>query len=208
MNSNRGFTFIETLVTIAIFALAMGAVSGFIIMGYRTQSYTWQQSKAVNEAQRGIETMVKEIREARGGDDGSYIIEKADDFQFIFYSDIDKDELTERVRYFIEGTDFKKEVIKPQGFPISYPEENKETFILSQYVRNTPPIFQYFDGCGKKLLPLPARLKDTKLMKVYLVVNIDLNRPPDEFALESSVQIRNLKQNCHYDELQQKCLCQ
>ena len=208
MNSNRGFTFIETLVTIAIFALAMGAVSGFIIMGYRTQSYTWQQSKAVNEAQRGIETMVKEIREARGGDDGSYIIEKADDFQFIFYSDIDKDELTERVRYFIEGTDFKKEVIKPQGFPISYPEENKETFILSQYVRNSPPIFQYFDGCGKKLLPLPARLKDTKLMKVYLVVNIDLNRPPDEFTLESSVQIRNLKQNCHYDELQQKCLCQ
>lgn len=208
MNSNRGFTFIETLVTIAIFALAMGAVSGFIIMGYRTQSYTWQQSKAVNEAQRGIETMVKEIREARGGDDGSYIIEKADDFEFIFYSDIDKDELTERVRYFIEGTDFKKEVIKPQGFPINYPEENKKSFILSQYVRNTPPIFQYFDGCGKKLLPLPARLKDTKLMKVYLVVNIDLNRPPDEFTLESSVQIRNLKQNCHYDELQQKCLCQ
>jgi len=203
-----GFTFIETLVTIAIFALAMGAVSGFIVMGYRTQSYTWQQSQVIGEARRGIETMIKEIREARGGDDGSYIIEKAEDFQFIFYSDIDKDDLTERVRYFIEGTDLKKEVIKPQGFPISYPEENKETFILSQYVRNNPPIFQYFDGCGKELLPLPARLKDTKLMKTYLVVNINPDRPPDEFTLESSVQIRNLKQNCHYDEPQQKCLCQ
>ena len=138
--------------------------------------------------------MVKEIREARGGDDGSYIIEKADDFEFIFYSDIDKDELTERVRYFIEGTDFKKEVIKPQGFPINYPEENKKSFILSQYVRNQPPIFRYFDGLGVELSP-PARLKDTKLMRVYLVINVDPARPPQNYELTSDVQIRNLKTN-------------
>jgi len=208
MASIKSFTLIETIVTVAIFALAMGAVSGFIIMGYRTQSYTWQQSQAIGEARKGIEIMVKEIREAKGGDDGSYIIEKADDFEFIFYSNIDNDELTERVRYFVEGTDFKKEAIKPTGWPIEYLEENKETFILSQYVRDEPPIFQYFDGCGKELSPLPARLKDTKLMKACLVVNIDPDRPPSEFTLESNVQIRNLKQNCYYDELQQKCLCQ
>lgn len=191
---NRSFTLIETIITIVIFALLMGVVSGFIVLGYRTQSYSFQQSMAIGEARKGIETMVKEIREARGGDDGSYIIEKAEDYEFIFYSDIDKDEATERVRYFVEGTDFKKGVIDPAGLPISYLPENEEVFVLSAYVRNQPPIFRYFDGDGLEL-SVPTRLKDTKLMRVYLVINVDLNRPPQDFALESAVQIRNLKTN-------------
>lgn len=190
----RAFTLIETLVTIFVFALAMGAVFGLVTLGYRTQSYTFQQSTAINEARRGIEIMVREIREARGGDDGSYIIEKAEDFEFIFYSDIDKDNAVERVRYFIEGTNFKKGVIDPSGWPIKYDLNEEKLFILSQYVQNQPPIFKYYDSQGIELSP-PARLKDTKLMKVYLVINVDPNRPPQDFVLESSVQIRNLKTN-------------
>jgi len=191
----KGFTLIETLVAIAVFVLAMGAVTGFIVTAYRTQSYTWQQSQTIGEARRGVETMVKEIREARFGDDGSYIIEKADDHEFIFYSDIDKDAATERVRYFVEGKDFKKGVVEPIGFPIAYPQETEKISILSQYVRNQPPIFRYFDGDQQELLPTPARLKDTKLMRVYLVINVDPNRPPQDFELTSDVQLRNLKTN-------------
>jgi len=190
----RAFTLIETLVTIFVFALAMGAVFGLVTLGYRTQSYTFQQSTAINETRRGIEIMVREIREARGADDGSYIIEKAEDFEFIFYSDIDKDNAVERVRYFIEGTNFKKGVIDPSGWPIKYDLNEEKLFILSQYVQNQPPIFKYYDSQGIELSP-PARLKDTKLMKVYLVINVDPNRPPQDFVLESSVQIRNLKTN-------------
>ncbi len=200
MNSNRGFTFIETLVTITIFALAMGAVSGFIIMGYRTQSYTLEQSAAIAESRKGVETMVKEIREARPGDDGAYIIEKAEDFQFIFYSDIDKDAATERVRYFIQGTDFKKGVIKATGSPPDYPLEQEEITTISSYIRNAPPIFEYYNGdwpedTVNNPLSTPARLQETKLMRVYLVINVDPNRPPQNFELESCVQVRNLKTN-------------
>ena len=189
-----GFTLIETIVTIMIFTLVMGVIAGFIVVGYRTQSYTFQQAVAIDEARKGIETMVKEIREARAGDDGSYIIEKADDFEFIFYSDIDKDEATERVRYFVEGTDFKKGVTEPSGWPIKYHSENEEIFILSQHVRNQPSIFRYFDGDHNELSS-PARLKDTKLMRVYLVINVNPARSPRDFELESDVQIRNLKTN-------------
>jgi len=191
----RGITLIETLVTIAIFVLIMGVVIGFIFTAYRTQGYTFQQSLAIGEARRGVETMVKEIREARPGDDGAYIIELAQDYEFIFYSDIDKDEAVERVRYFIEGTDFKKGVIEPTDWPVQYPLENEEVFILSQHVRNLPPIFHYYDGDGQEIIELPARLKDTKMMRLYLVINVDPFRPPQDFELESHVQIRNLKTN-------------
>ena len=319
----QGFTLIETLVAIVVFTLIMGALFGSILMLYRTHGYTWQQSIAIEEAKRGIETMVKEIRAARTGEDGSYPIEKAEDKEFIFYSDIDGDGKAERVRYFLgtvnsgtkiqecqtlirggscsvnfsnflkgrlisakvkvsvdgdfganseyveiftdgaklgniclsgcsdcpgswQGTtvfdvknqaednfisfladatsrvdpfcphsmkakfefswsedlpslshQFKKGVIKPvidANGKISYPSDKEEIIVLSSYVRNNPPIFEYFDQNGNKIEEYPARLIDTKLMKVYLVVNVDPHRPPQDFELESYVQIRNLKQ--------------
>ena len=323
-NKMKAFTLIETLVAIFVFTLAMGAISGFIFMAYRTHSYTWQQSIAIDEARKGIETMVKEIREAKSGEDGSYPIEKAGDKEIIFYSDIDQDNETERVRYFLgtvssgnqtqkcvsfvtggacsmpfsdflrgtlisaqvkvsvegdlgqsneyveifadgdqlgrlcqtgcidcagiwQGTtifdvvnqasdtsisfladassqvnsncsweelnhkmkaqfefswteeitgaehEFKKGVINPVGDPPTYPSDEEEISILTSYVRNVPPIFEYFDQNGNKIEDYPARLVDTKLMKVFLVINVDFNRPPQDFELESSVQLRNLK---------------
>ena len=321
----KSFTLIETLVAVAVFTLAIGALASFILMAYRTQGYGWQQSLAINEARRGIETMVKEIREAREGGDGSYPIEKAGDKEFIFYSDIDQDDQVERVRYFLgtlnsgsqaqtcvtfaaggscsvsfsnflSGTltsaeikgstegdlgsgneyaevfadgrklknfcqtgcsdcagvwqdtsifdvtdeaadnsvqflsdatswvgpycdwqepshslktkfelsfteelaglahEFKRGVIEPVGFPVEYPLDQENISALSSYVRNAPPIFEYFDQDGLKIVDYPARLTDTKLMKVFLVVNINPARPPSDFGLESFVQLRNLKE--------------
>jgi len=321
----KSFTLIETLVAIFVFALAMVAVAGLIVLGYRTHGFTKEQSIAIEEAQRGIEKMVKEIREAKSGDDGSFPIEKADDKEFIFYSDIDDDGEVERVRYFLgntrsgsqtqecvsfldggscnvvfsnflegdlisaqlevsvegdfgwsqeyaeiytdgtylgsvckttcsdcagtwEGTttfdvtlqaeddllsatadatsrvnsfcdwedpnhsmkarfkltwtenlstgqsDLKKGVIDPVGLPVQYPSDQEKITILSSYVRNSPPIFEYFDKDGNKIESLPARLADTKLMKIFLVIDVNPDRSPSPFELESWVQIRNLKE--------------
>ena len=190
----QGMTLIESLVFILIFSLILAAVFDFIVISYRIQGYSFQQSISISEARRGVETMVKEIREAKLGDDGSYIIEEAEDYEFVFYSNIDQDQETERVRYFIDGSNFKKGVINPTGWPIRYESEDEEISVLSQYVRNAPPVFRYYDGEGNELSS-PARLKDTKLMHLFLVINVNPNRPPQDFILESSVQIRNLKTN-------------
>ncbi|GAH01165.1 unnamed protein product [marine sediment metagenome] len=82
----------------------MGALSGFIVYSYRIHALAWQQSIAIEEARRGVSIMVKEIREATSGEDGSYPIEKAGNKEFIFYSDVDKDGAIERVRYFLGGS--------------------------------------------------------------------------------------------------------
>jgi prepilin-type N-terminal cleavage/methylation domain-containing protein len=189
---NKAFTLVETLVVIFIFTLAMGAVSGFIVLGYRTQSYTWEQSQAIYEARKGIETMVREIRTAQNGEDGAYVLWQTENYQFGFYSDVDRDGQIEKVRYFLEGTNFKKGVIEPVGIPVTYPTSSEEFFIISQYVTSTLPFFRYFDGEGEEL-SIPARKKDTKMMEVNLVINVDPNRPSQNFALKSRAQIRNLK---------------
>lgn len=191
---NKGFTLVETITAVAVFTIAMGAVSAIIGIAYKAQSYAWQQADAVSQAQKGVETMVREIRKARGGDDGSYIIESAENFQFVFYSNIDGDTSTEKVRYFVEGSDFKKGVTNPAGWPATYNPADEIVSVLSSSVRNSPPIFRYFDGQGQELAA-PARLKDTTLMRVYLVINVNPNRAPQDFVLESDVQVRNLKVN-------------
>jgi len=328
----NSFTLIETVVTVFIFALAMGAISGLVIMGYRIHSFTWQEATAIGEARKGIESMIKEIREARVGDDGAYIIEKAEDYEFIFYSDIDKDEAVERVRYFIKpagggsdsrteqcvsfsnggscsvsffdflgetlelaqlkvsvegdlnssnetvgiyadgvklgtlctGSDcgqcvgfwqdltifdvtdlasdnniqftasasggvgafcnwqeinhsikakfefnwvetsevetkaiFKKGLINPTSWPIEYFSANEEIFIISENIQNedrAEPVFTYYDGDNNPVQP-EDRLEKTSRIHLSLIVNIDPKRLPQDFKLESDVQIRNLKTN-------------
>lgn len=195
------FTLVETIITIAVFGLVWSALMGFILWGYKVSRYSFAQSRAINEARYGIKIMVMEIREAQGGEDGSYPIEKADDFEFIFYSDIDKDARIERVRYFLDGNSLKKGVIEPSGWPLSYPEDKEKISFLSRYVRNgSQPIFSYYNQNWPQdkinnPLPPPARLQETKLMNIYLKINVDPKKPQETFELESDTQLRNLKTN-------------
>ncbi len=198
---DKGFSLIETLVFVLVFSLASGAIISFVYYVYRGLDYDFQQSQAIRNARQGVETMVQEIREAQAGDDGSYILEKADDQEFIFYSDIDKDTQVERVRYFLEDSIFKKGIVEPSGVPPVYNPETETVSILSSYVRNEDlSVFTYYNGDwpGDEInnpLPTPTRLKETKLIHVYLKINIDPSRAPVDFELESDAQIRNLKNN-------------
>jgi hypothetical protein len=200
--NEKGTSIIEAIVLIFVFAMAMTVLSIFIINTYRAYNFNLQQVVAINESRRGIETMVKEIREATWGEDGSYPIVEAGDDHFIFFSDIDQDTAVERVRYFLDGTSLKKEVLKPTGDPPQYVPGSETVLTLSTYVRNSGsiPVFKYYNGdwpqdTVNNPLPTLTRLTDTKLMHIYIVINVDPARPPDDFILESDTQIRNLKTN-------------
>lgn len=197
----KGTTLIETIMVIFIFTLALVAISAFIVNSYKTYKFNFEQIMAISEARKGIETMVKEIREAKTGDNGAYALIQAGDFEFIFYGDIDRDSQTERVHYFLDGTDFKRGIVEPTGDPPEYVLVNEVVKILSKYVRNSSThVFTYYNGDWpadiiNNPLPTLTRLTETKLMHIYLKINVDPNRPPLDFELESDTQIRNLKTN-------------
>lgn len=323
MKKESGFTLIESLVAVFVFTVLMGAVSGLVLASYQAHRFLWEQAQAISEARRGIRVMVREIREARMGEDGSYPIVKAGDKEFVFFSDIDGDHSTEKVRYFLgtsgsgreegtcvstdsggrceldfsdflsgdldsaqvtvsvegdlgwsieqvdvyaddihlgalcesgcsdcagnwEGTktfdvtdfagddsilfeaeatgwvddfcdwevtnhsfrarfqlkweedlpsgkgEFRKGVVEPSGTPAHY-NSPEQVSILSYYVRNTPPIFEYFDSNGDKIKDYPARLKDTKTMQVFLQVDVNPGKEPEPFNLKSRAYLRGLE---------------
>jgi len=115
----RGFTLIETLVVVIVTILILSFISGFAINSYRTHNYIIKQSKSLEQARKTIEDITKELRKADTGDNGSFLIEKAEDYEIIFYSDIDKDGSKERVRYFI----------KPAGGKTGYLVEDCVSFL-------------------------------------------------------------------------------
>lgn len=199
--SSAGFTLMETLVSVAIFSLALALLYNFFTQSVGSQRYTNEQALAVSSLRQGMETMVKELREASNGAEGSYILTEAGDQEIIFFSDIDTDAAAEKVRYFLVGTDLKKGVTEPAGDPPNYTTNPEVVSIISPYIRNNSnPIFKYFNGDypGDNVnnpLPNPRRLTDTKMVQIYLLVNVNLALAPDSLELTSNVQIRNLKTN-------------
>lgn len=191
---NKGFTLIETVIAISLSALVMVAVFGFVYYFYRTSGYNLSQIAAVNSARKGMETMIREIREATYSDEGAYPIKQAQNQSFTFYSDIDKDMNVERVRYFLENNILKKGVLKATGDPPKYQEEDEEIRILSRDVRNGgEAVFKYYDKDNNLVADL-GKYTDIRLIEIKLVVNTDPNRPPGEFTLKSNAQLRNLKE--------------
>jgi prepilin-type N-terminal cleavage/methylation domain-containing protein len=196
-----GVTLLEILVALSIFIIASSAVVVFIRQGFQVQNFSLEQTIAISEAKRGVETMVREIRETQIADTGAYPITEADDQQYIFYSDIDKDNAVERVRYFLDGTDFKKGTIEPQTNPVQYVEADEVVVTLSQYVRNgTDPIFTYYNGDWptdsiNNPLSTPAAVADVRLVSMSLSINVRPSSAPSDFVLKSDVHIRNLKDN-------------
>lgn len=197
----KGFTLIEILIVMVIVGiLGIGIVSLQTIVG-ETQISVWRNYISVNEANSNISTFVREIRNTRPGDNGAYALEKALDQEFTFYSDVDFDGDTERVRYYLSGTDLVRGIIEPVGVPAAYPSENEKVKKVASSVANEAdePIFFYYNGdwpadTTNNPLDTPTRLSDTKLMKVYLKINPDTDSGND-FILESYVQLRGLKEN-------------
>lgn len=200
-SDRRGVTILEVIMATAIFVIGVGVLYYFITQGVRVESFSLDQSSAIAEARRGIETMSREIREIQIADNGAYPVIEADNQQFIFYGDIDKDDSVERVRYFLDGTDFNKGTIEPRTNPTVYLEADEQVVTLSRYVRNdTLPIFTYYNGSwpGDEVnnpLATPADVTDVRYVNIFLRINVKPSIAPSDFDLSTDVAIRNLKDN-------------
>lgn len=196
----KGFTLIEVSVAIGIFAMVMIILMDFIIQNYKS----WEEANRIVEAQKNgqgaIQIMIKELRNvAEASETGSFPLESCQNQSVTFYSDVDSNSKIEKVRYFIESNEFKKGVIAPSGNPIEYNPTNEIISPIARYVSNgNEPAFYYYDenynGAGSPLSN-PIDVTKAKLIKIFLKVNVDPNRPPSDFILESYVNLRNLKEN-------------
>ncbi len=200
-NYQKGFTLIEILVVMVLMVILAGALLTLQFILTQNQIVVWRSYVSINEANNNLTTLVREARAARNGENGSFAIETADDFEFIFYSDYDFDGQAEKVRYTLSGNDFSKGVTEPSGFPISYPQAQEKVKVLSENVRNeATPVFYYYNSdwpsdTVNNPLSTPASPSDIKLVRIILRLNTTPNEPDKDYILESNTQVRMLKEN-------------
>ena len=192
-NSSAGFTLIETIVWIAVFIAAMVAVVSTLLYFYRTNAYVLEQANAITSAQRGLEQVVRTIREGAYSSQGAFPIVSIAANDFVFYADIDSDALIERVHYYLAGTDLMRGVIEATGNPPDYTGPETAS-VIADYVRNTEEgitTFRYYDELGAEIVNY-QNWGTVRFVKVALAVNINPEKLPEQLTLDSSASIRNL----------------
>lgn len=196
-----GFTLIEMTVGISIMAMIGLAVLGLQYIIGQSQTTLFNQSIKVEIANTSIAAILREIRTARSGENGAYVIETGENQSFVFYSDVDFDGQTEKIRYFLEGTELKKGVIQPTGFPATYPMEDEVIRIVAENVQNsTLPIFYFYNSdwpedVANNPLATPVDSDNVRMVRVYLRINTKPEDTDNDYVLDSFAQIRTLKDN-------------
>lgn len=191
----NGFTLIEVIVSISIFIVLMLAINFLFVSLYRQQGTNIGMIQRINKANTTIDTMGREIREANRAESGYFTLATAGSSTLIFFSDIDEDGLTEKVSYFLDGTDLKKNVVEP-GTDSKYADAGTTSVACMDVQNGSNPIFTYYDQnyiiSGE---PLTAPID---VLKVRLVgVSLDINSPSKKSSyplhIETKVQFRNLR---------------
>lgn len=186
-------TLIEAVVWIAMFTATMLAIVSSVLYFYRTSNFAIQEASAITSAQRGLDLMVRQIREASYASNGAYPIVALGTSTMSFYAEVDGDAAVERVRYYLSGLDLVRGVIDPTGDPAVY-SSTEATSSLSEGVRNNDEnisLFTYYDKNGAQISDL-TRIADLRFVTINLSVDIDPNRTPTTTKMRSSAALRNL----------------
>ena len=193
----QGLTLVETIVVVTIFSLLMIGVANSIAAFYRFNAYTIAQAYQVAEARRGVERLVRDVREMTYADDGTFPLARMEEHLIGFYSDIDRDDSVEYVEYELAGEALEKRVYNATGTPPVYEVSPSEVDTLSPYVQNQNQgvvTFAYYDGVGNPATATSTVI-DIRYVETQIVVNIEPVRHPGEFMLRSSAALRNLTES-------------
>lgn len=199
--TGSGFTLVEITVGAAVMIIIGLAISGLQYIITSSQLTVYNDTIKVEYANSNISSLVKEIRTARNGDNGAYLIEAAGPQAITFYSDIDADGKTEKVRYYLNGTNLMEGIIKPVGYPATYPSNSEQIKAVAETVQNgSTPIFNYYNenwptDTTHNPLPTPVNVSNVRMVKIYLRINTKSNDSIHDYVLDTSVMIRTLKDN-------------
>lgn len=197
--NNKGFSLMEIVVVIAITSVIFMAVFNFGQSIFSFNSDAQKNLSAQSDGRRILKNIVKELRSASLSSLGAYPISLANTTSLTFFVDLDNDGYKEQVRYFLQGTELKRGVIKPSGTPLTYNSANEQMSTMVRDINNGGvAIFEYFDsnytGTSTPLVQ-PVSVTKIRMVRITLKIEKDPNKSLGPIIVESQVFLRNLKDN-------------
>ena len=191
----QGFTLLEVLIAVGILSIVILTVSIFAFDVFRSELFISENLEAEEQIQQIFKIIAPEIRSMAISNNGSYPLAAVSSSSLSFYSDIDLDGLSERVRYFLEGTVLKKGVIKPAINPVVYdPASEKISETVKNVISNN--IFSYYDSNydgSQPALDYPIDISVIRSVGIKLTVDKNIAMAPIPVVLTTFINIRNLR---------------
>jgi len=184
----KGFTLIEIFIVIFLISFLIGVVIFFVISLSNYSAFFVSTLGSEKEIDMTLSNLAREIRSLNYSSNGAYPIEYASTTAIIFYSDIDNDGLTERIRYYLENGILKRGIIKPFGSPPVYNQTNEKIWNMVYNIEDFRII--YYDELLNVLNP-PIENYKIKIIKVEIKTKPIFNKP----SIQSYIIVspRNLK---------------
>jgi len=159
----KGLTLIEILLATFIFVLVFLLIIFLTFNIDNVNTYFIFNLGKQKELMTTAKIISKELRSMAQSNLGNYPLEDINNDQIIFYSDLDNDQLVEKIKYFTENNNLKKSIIKPQGNPLNYSSQNEVVYTLITDLTNNH-LFDYYDQNNQ----LTNNIEKVKLIKVNL----------------------------------------
>lgn len=196
-------TLVEMLIAISIMLIGMGGFSLLLLKSLGTNKFIIEEGVSSAAVSRATNKIITALRSVRQADNGDFPVESGSDFDLKVYIDIDDDDVTERVHYFLDlvNDQLKMGVTNPLAtMPVTYPASDDTVSVLANYIVNTDvdPVFYYYnenypgDAINNPLVT-PINVQDVRLIRVHLLMNIDPVRAPNNVNIESFADLRNLE---------------
>lgn len=189
-NQKAGFTIIELMVSVAIVTVIVYICMDYLLLAFKAARYSDEQQEAVTIARNSMDIITKEIRGANSSEQGGYPLSFIEDDEIIFFSDIDDDNIYEKIRYFVSGITLTR-VINEPGALNDYNTSGTSTSI-ADYINNiSEPIFIYYDDNHNET----DIINNVRLIQFNLKINVTPAIAPNDVYVKSEVNLRNLKDN-------------
>jgi len=104
---------------------------------------------AMLESRKILSTMVTELRSTVPSALGSYPIESVATSSIVFFADVNADDVSDRIRYFVDPITrtVKRGVILATGEPPAYTAGETFSTLVNDVANDTStPLFDYYDG--------------------------------------------------------------
>ena len=184
---------IEVMVWISISTAVMLATVSSLLYFYHTNNYALEEADAIASGQRGIDLVVRTLREASYSATGAYPIVSMSTTTITFYSDINANSSIEKVTFYLQGKSLMEDVVEPVGNPTTY-TSSTSTSKVSDYIHNidqNTPLFTYFDKSGATTTDY-TKVGDVRFISISTVVDVNDQHLPNQLMLRSSATLRNL----------------
>lgn len=199
----KGLTLVEMLVAIFILSAGMLGFSLLFSSSWKSNKFILETGVTSIRVNRASTEIINNLRKVRQADNGDYPIESGDDFDIQVYLDIDNDGVTERVHYWLDDVNDRlmRGVREPSAAqPPTYAAGDGTTSIIAEYIVNdaTQPLFYYYNenypgDTVNNPLTTPTSIGDVRLVRVFIRMNIDPIKAPNNINIESFVDLRNLE---------------